>query len=79
MDDLAALDVLLAAVPESKDKPWSPPSIDERMGWGKHKDLSYRDAAGKDPGYLQWAAKKIEGVKGQLCAEALAVMLGVVE
>jgi hypothetical protein len=61
------------------DRPWTPPSIDERMGWGKHKDISYREAAAKDPGYLQWAAKKIEGVKGQLCAEALAVMLGVTE
>ena len=68
MDDLAPL-----------DKPWSPPSIDELMGWGKHKDRTYRDVAATDPGFCQWAAKTIAGVKGQLCAEALALALGVTE
>ena len=61
------------------DKPWTPPSIDERMGWGKHKDRTYRECAQIDPGFCQWAAKSIPGVKGQLCAEALALHLGVTE
>ncbi len=60
-------------------QPWTPPSIDEPMGWGKHKDRTYRDVAHTDPGFCQWAAKTIAGVKGQLCAEALALALGVAE
>lgn len=58
---------------------WKQPSIDEKMGWGKHKDRTYREAATIDPGFCQWAAKTIHGVKGQLCAEALALALGVHE
>jgi hypothetical protein len=60
-------------------KEWKPPSIDERMGWGKHRERTYRDAAISDPGFCQWAAKSIPGIKGQLCAEALAIALGVTE
>jgi hypothetical protein len=75
MDEFGEADALLSAV----KKPWSPPSIDEPMGWGKHSTLTYRAAAAKDPGFLQWAAKTIAGVKGQLAAEALAVSLGVPE
>jgi len=54
-------------------------NIDQPMGWGKHKDLTYREAASKDPGFLQWAARSIPGVKGRLAAEALALLLGVDE
>jgi hypothetical protein len=61
------------------DRPWTPPSIDEPMGWGKHKHRTYRECADVDPGFCQWAAKSIPGVKGQLCAEALALALGVDE
>jgi hypothetical protein len=49
------------------------------MGWGKHKDRTYRDVAQTDPGFLQWAARSIPGVKGRLAAEALAIALGVDE
>jgi hypothetical protein len=54
-------------------------SIDQPMGWGRHKDLTYRQCAGSDPGFLQWAARTIPGVKGRLAAEALAIALGVIE
>lgn len=54
-------------------------SIDQPMGWGRHKDLTYRQVASTDPGFLQWAARTIPGVKGRLAAEALALALGVVE
>lgn len=58
---------------------WTNPTIDDPMGWGKHKDKTYREAAAVDPGFCQWAAKTIPGLKGQLCAEALAIALGVTE
>lgn len=76
MDDavIAEANRLLA---EAESKPWSPPSIDEEMLWGKHKGLTYRAMARRDPGYARWAASTIAGLKGQLCAEALAVHLGV--
>jgi hypothetical protein len=54
-------------------------NIDQPMGWGKHKDRTYRDVAQTDPGFLQWAARSIPGVKGRLAAEALAIALGVDE
>jgi hypothetical protein len=54
-------------------------NIDQPMGWGKHKDRSYRQVAESDPGFLQWAARSIPGVKGRLAAEALALSLGVEE
>ena len=54
-------------------------NIDQPMGWGKHKDLTYRECAERDPGFLQWAARSIPGVKGRLAAEALALSLGVAE
>lgn len=54
-------------------------SIDQPMGWGRHKDRTYRDVAASDPGFLQWAARTIPGVKGRLAAEALALALGVTE
>jgi len=60
-------------------KPWSPPSIDDVMMWGKHKGLTYRAMAARDPGYARWAASKIAGLRGQLSAEALALHLGVTE
>jgi hypothetical protein len=50
--------------------------MNEPMGWGKHASLTYLEAARRDPGYMQWAAKKIRGSKGRLCLEALAVSLG---
>lgn len=54
-------------------------SIDSPMEWGKHKQLSYRQAAQQHPGYMKWAATKVGGTRGQLCAEALAIYLGVTE
>jgi len=54
-------------------------NIDQPMGWGKHKDRTYRECATVDPGFLQWAARSIPGVKGRLAAEALALLLGVDE
>lgn len=56
-----------------------PPSVDEPVSWGKHKGLTYRELAAKDPGYVRWAAMTIGGLKGQLCAEALALAYGVNE
>ena len=74
-DLLAEADALLTAAP----KTWSPPSIDDTCAWGKHKGLTYRAMAARDPSYARWAASTIPGLKGQLCAEALAVHLGVGE
>lgn len=56
-----------------------PPSIDDTVSWGKHRGLTYRELAVKDRGYARWAAMTIGGLKGQLCAEALAVLMEVVE
>lgn len=56
---------------------WSPPSIDDLVQWGKYKGISYRELAQRDRGYTRWAAMTIGGLKGQLCAEALAEALGV--
>lgn len=54
-------------------------NIDQPMGWGRHKDKTYRECAHSDPGFLQWAARTIPGLKGRLAAEALAIALGVEE
>lgn len=56
---------------------WHEASIDDVVTWGKHKGITYRELAEKDRGYARWAAATIGGVKGQLCAEALAIALGV--
>lgn len=56
-----------------------PPSIDDTVAWGKHKGITYRELAARDRGYARWAAMTIGGLKGQLCAEALALILGVPE
>ena len=55
------------------------PSIDDQVSWGKHRGITYRELAVKDRGYARWAAMTIGGLKGQLCAEALAVLMEVVE
>lgn len=54
-----------------------PPSVDDIVTWGKHKGITYRELAARDRGYARWAATTIGGLKGQLCAEALALVLGV--
>lgn len=56
-----------------------PPSVDDAVTWGKYKGHTYRELAQRDPGYARWAAMTIGGLKGQLCAEALALHLGVAE
>lgn len=56
-----------------------PPTLDDVMGWGKHAALTYRAAARLFPGYIQWAAQTVGGLRGQLCAEALALFLEVPE
>ncbi len=56
-----------------------PPSIDDPVSWGKHRGLTYRELAARDRGYARWAAMTIGGLKGQLCAEALAVLMEVQE
>lgn len=53
------------------------PSVDDLVQWGKHKGITYRDLARRDRAYARWAAMTIGGLKGQLCAEALAIVLGV--
>lgn len=58
-------------------KRWVPPSIDDKVNWGKHKGMTYRQLAASHPGYARWAASTIPGLRGQLCAEALAAHLGV--
>lgn len=75
-DAIAQADALLA---DAGNKRWSPPSIDNRIEWGKYKGKTYRQLADHDPGYAKWAATTIGGLKGQLCAEALAHRLGVME
>ncbi len=74
MDDLDAINAFMADPPK-----WSPPSIDDAMPFGKHKGLTYRAAAVRDPSYMRWAASTIHALRGQLCAEALAIHLGVAE
>jgi hypothetical protein len=76
---LLADDDLIAQADALLSKPWSPPSIDDTCPFGKHKGRTYRDMARIDPGYAKWVATTIPGIKGQLCAEALAVHLGVDE
>lgn len=56
-----------------------PPTVDDVMGWGKYPGGTYREAARRDPGYMQWAGRKLGGSRGDLCAEALALHLGVTE
>ena len=58
---------------------WREASIDDPVGWGKHKGITYRELAARDAGYARWAAMTIGGLKGQLCAEALALARGVTE
>lgn len=58
---------------------WRDASIEDEVNWGKYRGISYRELAIRDRGYTRWAATTIGGLKGQLCAEALAVTLGVVE
>jgi hypothetical protein len=61
----------------------APATVDDVMSWGKYgrsaDRLTYREAAQRDPGYMQWAAKTLGGERGRLCAEALALHLGVTE
>ena len=54
------------------------PSIEDLVTWGKHKGLTYRELVERDRGYARWAAMTIGGIKGQLCAEALALLLEVI-
>lgn len=60
-----------------------PPTVHSAMAWGKYgrgtARVTYLEAARRDPGYLQWAAKTLGGERGRLCAEALALHLGVTE
>lgn len=56
-----------------------PATVDDVMGWGKHRTLTYAEAARQDPGFVKWAAQKIGGARGRLCAEALALQMGVTE
>jgi hypothetical protein len=74
---IADVDARLSA----PDRPWRPPSLDDLVTFGKYKDRvwTFRDLARRDASYTKWAAINIGGVKGQLCAEALAELLGVTE
>lgn len=56
---------------------WSQASIGDIVTWGKYKGITYRELAERDRGYARWAAMTIGGLKGQLCAEALALLMGV--
>lgn len=70
-------------IPDVRDqslfRTWRPPSIDDLVTFGKYKERawSYRELAKHDAGYAKWAAMNINGLRGQLCAEALAEHLGV--
>lgn len=61
------------------DRPWKERSIDDTVEWGKYRGITYRELATRDQGYARWAATTIGGHKGQLCAEALAIALGVTD
>lgn len=52
-------------------------TIDDQLSFGKHRGVTYRELAQRYPSYCAWAARKIGGLNGQLCAEALAEYLGV--
>jgi hypothetical protein len=73
----AAVDDLMTEA----DRPWSPPTTEDIVMWGKYRahKLTYRQLAARDAGYCKWAATQIGGLKGQLCALALALHLGVTE
>lgn len=58
---------------------WHERTVDDPVDWGKYRGISYRELAERDRGYARWAAMTIGGLKGQLCAEALALALGVAE
>lgn len=67
-------------MPARADAPaWRDRSIDDVVEWGKYRGIAYRELARRDPGYTRWAAMTIGGHRGQLCAEALAVALGITE
>lgn len=53
-------------------------SIDQQIQHGKYRGLTYRELALKDRRYAKWAASTIPKEFGYLCAEALALALGVV-
>lgn len=74
-ESIGDIDARLSAPPRL----WRPPSIDDLVTFGKYKDKawSYRELAANAPGYAKWAAANINGLRGQLCAEALAEHLGV--
>lgn len=65
------------AAEQTERRAWRPPSVEDLVSWGKHRGITYRELATRDPGYARWAAMTIGGLKGQLCAEALAIALGV--
>jgi hypothetical protein len=50
----------------------------EIVDWGKHKGLTYDELASKNRWYCLWAAKNISGMRGALCAEALAKKMGII-
>lgn len=60
------------------DRPWQC-GIDDPVDWGKYKasGVTYRQLAQSHTRYCAWAARNIGGLKGQLCAEALASYLGI--
>jgi non-ribosomal peptide synthetase component F len=69
---------MTAASAEPTSARRGPPSIDDPVDWGKYRgQATYRELAQRQPHYAAWAARKIGGLKGQLCAEALAAHLGV--
>ncbi len=82
MDDLDAANALTAEVRQLEERELErrvAGTIDDLMGFGKHRSVTYREVASRDPSYLQWAAKTLGGERGRLSAEALAIHLGVVE
>lgn len=82
MDDDRLAPLVALGVMDPLDRP-APATVDSVVTWGKFgrntERVTYREAARRDPGYLQWAAKTLGGERGRLCAEALALHLGVAE
>jgi len=76
----AACDAFQYNAPRSETgtaPPRSERSVDDQIMWGKYKGITYRELARHHTGYCAWAARKIGGLNGQLCAEALADHMGI--
>lgn len=53
------------------------PSVSDAVTWGRYKGQTYAALAKARPSWCKWAATNIHPPRGALCAEALALALGI--